>query len=133
MAIKTMTVKSGATLAPTGGTDLVFAPDGITIQNGVHLTVPAVSSYAARPNMTVKYKQPTLGPDAVWSKDKKSISYAVPYTLASGAISYQTIRIEREVHPEFPAASALDLNIVGAQILFDSEAANYWSSGSLDT
>lgn len=131
--IKTMTVKSGATMAPTGGTDLVFAPDGITIQNGVHLTVPAVTSYASRPNATVKYKPVTINSDGSFSKDKKTVSYAVPMTTAAGTIVYNTIRIEREVHPEFSAANALDMNIVAAQILTDSEAANFWAAGSLDS
>lgn len=129
--IQTMTVKTGATMAPTGGTDLVFAPDGISIQNGVHLTVPATAAYKDRQTATVKYRAPSLGSDGAYTKDKKSVSYSVPYTLASGKVVYNTIRIEREVHPEFSAAGALDLNVVGAQFLSDSEAATFWSAGSL--
>lgn len=129
--IQTMTVKSGATLAPTGGTDLVFAPDGISIQNGVHLTVPAVASYKDRPVATVKYRAPALGADGEYTKDKKSVSFSVPRTLASGKVVYDVIRLERECHPETSAANALDMNIVAAQMLFDSEAASFWSAGSL--
>lgn len=131
--IKTMTVKSGATMAPTGGTDLVFAPTGVTIQNGCELTVPAVTTYAARPKATVKYRPPVLLGDGTYQKDKKSFVYSVPRTLASGAIVYDVIRIEREVHPETSAANALDMNIIAAQALTDSEAANFWAAGSLDS
>lgn len=130
--IKTMTVKSGATIGPTGGTDLVFASTGVTVQNGAQMTVPAVSSYAARPQATVKFRPPSLNGNGVYSKDKKSFTYAVPITLADGSLSYQVIRVEREVHPECPAATALDLNVVMAQALTDSEAASFWASGSLD-
>lgn len=133
MAIKTMTVKTGATMAPTGGTDLVFASTGVTIQNGAQLTVPAVSSYASRPQATVKFRPPSLSGDGKYTKDKKSFSYSVPFTTAAGDLVYNVIRIEREVHPEFSAADALDLNIVAAQALTDSEAANFWASGSLDS
>jgi hypothetical protein len=129
--IQTMTVKTGATMAPTGGTDLVFAPDGVSIQNGVHLTVPATAAYKDRQTATVKFRPPSLGSDGAYTKDKKSVSYSVPKTLASGVVVYNTIRIEREVHPEFTAAEALDLNVIGAQILCDSEAATFWSAGSL--
>ena len=131
MGIKTMTVKSGATMAPTGGTDLVFADDGLTIQNGVHLVVPAVTDYKVRPQATVKYRQPAVGSDGLYSKDKKSISYSVPYVTASGKVVFNTIRVEREVHPEFSAAAALDLLIVGSQLLTDSDATAFWASGSL--
>lgn len=129
--IQTMTLKSGATLAPTGGTDFVFAPDGISIQNGVHLTVPAVADYSARPVATVKYRAPVLGADGVYTKDKKSVSFSIPRTLASGKVVFDVLRIEREVHPETSAANALDMNVLGAQMLFDSEAATFWSAGSL--
>lgn len=128
--IQTMTVKTGATMAPTGGTDLVFAPDGITVQNGVHCVVPAVTSYAVRPSMTAKYRPPSLNSDGSYSKDKKSVVYTIPFTLASGEISFQLIRIERECHPEYSAAAALDLNVVGSQLLTDSEAASFWAVGA---
>jgi hypothetical protein len=129
--IQTMTVKSGAVLAPTGGSDLVFAPDGQTIQNGVHLVVPAVTDYSIRPQATVKFRAPTIDANGVYSKDKKSISFSIPRKLVSGATVFDVIRIEREVHPETSAANALDMNIVAAQFLFDSEAASFWSAGSL--
>lgn len=129
--LSTMTVKSGATLAPTGGTDLVFAPDGETVQNGIHLVVPAVTDYAVRPQVYAKYRKPTVNSLGVYSKDKKSISYTVPRLIASGAVVFDVIRIEREVHPETSAANALDMNIVAAQMLFDSEAATFWSAGAI--
>jgi transcriptional/translational regulatory protein YebC/TACO1 len=129
--IQTMTLKSGATLGTTGGTDYVFAPDGITIQNGVHLTVPAVANYAERPVATVKYRPPVLGADGGYTKDKKSVSFSIPRTLSNGKVVFDTLRIEREIHPETTAADALDMNVLGAQMLFDSEAATFWSAGSL--
>jgi len=131
--IKTMTIKSGATMAPTGGTDLVFASDGITVANGCSLTVPAVASLALRPKATVKYRPSVISSDGSFTKDKKSVSYAVPFTTSKGTISFRNIRVEREIHPEDTAANALDLNVIMAQILTDSEAANFWAAGSLDS
>lgn len=131
MSVINMTFKTGATLAPTGGTDLVFAPDGLTIQNGLHMIVPATTDYRVRQQATLKYKAPSLGADGTFSKDKKSISYSVPIVLASGLVVFNVIRIEREVHPEMTAAAALDLNVIGAQMLFDSDMTAFWASGSL--
>jgi hypothetical protein len=55
----------------------------------------------------------------------------MPKILADGSTEYNLIRIEREVHPESTAAEALELNIQGAQLLFDSEVLAFWSAGSL--
>jgi hypothetical protein len=131
MGIRTMTVSTGATIAPTGGSNMVFADDGTTVQNGCHIIVPATTDYRVRENATVKYRAPTLAADGSYSKDKKSITYVVPIILASGKIAFNTLRVEREVHPEFSAANAANLNVIGAQLLCDSEAASFWSTGSL--
>jgi hypothetical protein len=51
--------------------------------------------------------------------------------LDDGTYVNNVIRIEREVHPELAAADAVDLNKLAAQLLFDSDTANFWSAGSL--
>lgn len=131
MGIKSMTLKTGATMAPTGGTDIVFADDGQTIQNGVHLVVPATTDYRVRQSSTAKYRAPSLAADGTYNKDKKSMTYVVPFVTAAGKVVFNTIRVEREVHPEFSAANALDLNIIGSQMLTDSDCTAFWASGSL--
>lgn len=131
MGLKTMTIKTGATVSVTGGTDMVFSDDGITIQNGVHLVVPATADYRVREQATAKYRAPSLQSDGSYSKDKKSISFTVPQILANGKIVYNTIRVEREVHPELSSTAAANLLAIGAQLLTDSDAASFWSAGSL--
>lgn len=132
MSLKNMTLNSGATMSFTGGSPVGFADDGVTIQNGVHLIVPTDSDYQTRRQATVKYKQPTLdSKTGVYGKDKKSISLALPQVLADGRVVFNTIRIEREVHPSLAAETALDLNIIGAQLLTDSDTTNFWAAGSL--
>lgn len=131
MGLKNMSIPSGATLAPTGGTAIVFADDGVTIQNGVHLVVPATTDYRVRQSATFKYKPPTLLPDQTYSRDVKSVSYNVPFVRADGKIVNNVIRVSREVDPEFSAAAALDLNIIAAQMLFDADVTNFWTAGSV--
>lgn len=132
MGLKQMSLLTGATVSASGGTALVFADDGVTIQNGVHLIVPLDADYQTRRQCTVKYRQPTLDPKTgTYGKDKKSVSYAQPVILADGSVVFNTIRIEREIHPSTSAANALDMNVVGAQMLIDADVAGFWATGSL--
>lgn len=132
MSLKNMTLTSEATIGVTGGSALVFAEDGITIQNGLHLIVPADADYQTRRQVTAKYRPPTLDPKSgVYSKDKKSISYVRPVVLDNGKVVFNTIRIEREVHPSLHGDHALDLLKVAAQLAASSETAQFWATGSL--
>jgi hypothetical protein len=123
-------IKKAGVNSVTGGTDVTFSSDGLTIQNGLHLIDASVADYRTRPALTVKYRQPSLT-KGVYSKDKKSLTLQMPIVLADGTTSFNLIRIEREVHPETAAAAALELNIQGAQMLWDTDFTNFWSVGSV--
>jgi len=132
MGLKNMSLLAAATVTPSGGTAQVFADDGVTIQNGLHLIVPADTDYQTRRQATVKYRAPALNAQTgVYGKDKKSISYAVPVVLSTGVVVFNTIRIEREVHPSYSAANCVELNKIGAQLLVDTDTDAFWASGSL--
>jgi len=132
MSLQNATLMDGATaMAPTGGSTMTFTPDGTVVPNGVHTANSAQTDFRIRENMTIKVKNPSLGTDGVYSKDKKSITYVEPKILASGKVVFNLIRIEREVHPESTAAEALNLSMMGAQILSDSDFLSFWSGGSL--
>lgn len=133
MALKNMSLLTGATNSATGGSALVFASDGQTINNGVHLIVPADTDYQTRRQATFKYRAPTLDPKTgSMSKDKKSMSYVLPMVLSTGQVVFNTVRIEREVHPSLSAANALDLLMVGAQMAFDADVTAFWATGAID-
>jgi hypothetical protein len=132
MGLKTMSLLATATVSATGGTALAFADDGISISNGLHLMVPADADYQTRRQVTVKYRQPTIDTKTgVYSKDKKSICLALPIVLSSGQVVFNTIRIEREVHPSLSAANAAELCSLGAQLLTDADVTAFWANGSL--
>lgn len=131
MGLKNMSLLTGGSVSTTGGTALVFADDGITIQNGVHLVVPADTEYQTRRQCTAKYKPPTLDPKTgQYGKDKKSISYVHPVIRSDGSVVFATLRIEREIPPVMDADAAADMNIIGAQLLTAAAAAGFWVSGS---
>lgn len=132
MGLKTMSLLASATVAASGGTALAFSDDGVSIANGVHLVVPADADYQTRRQVTAKYRQPTVdAKTGVYSKDKKSICLVLPIVLSTGQVVFNTIRIEREVHPSLSAANALELNNLGAQLLCDADVAAFWATGSL--
>lgn len=132
MGLKNMSLLAGGTVSTTGGTAQVFSDDGLTIANGVHLIVPNDSDYQTRRQATVKYRAPALdAKTGSYGKDKKSISYALPMVLTDGRVVFNTIRIEREVHPSLSAAAAAELNVIGAQLLCDSDVVSFWATGSL--
>lgn len=132
MGLKSMSLLASATVAASGGSALVFADDGQTIANGVHLIVPADADYQTRRQVTAKYRPPTLNATTgVYGKDKKSVSLALPIVLASGQVVFNTIRLEREVHPSLSAANCVELNKLAAQILTDSDTDAFWATGSL--
>jgi len=132
MTIQSCAIKTGATsLTVVGGSAITFTPDGVTITGGIHTSDAAQTDFRIRKNMTVKNRQPSLGSDGVYSKDKKSITIVCPKLLASGKTAFNLIRIEREVHPESTAAEMLELNMLAGQGVSDSNFNNFWTAGSL--
>jgi hypothetical protein len=126
-----MTLKAGGSISVTGGTDQSFTDDGQTVPGGAHYVVPAVDDFNVRPQLTAKYRAPQLGSDRKYGKDKKSLSYVQPMKLEDGTIVFNTLRIEREVHPDMEAADVLSMNSIGAQLLSDTDTADFWAAGSL--
>lgn len=133
MGLKTMSLLANATsVAATGGSALVFADDGVTIPNGLHLIVPGDTDYQTRRSLTAKFRPPTLDTKTgQYGKDKKSLCLAQPVVLDDGRVVFNTIRIEREVHPSITAAAALELCQLGAQLLVDDDVVDFWANGSL--
>lgn len=132
MGLKTMSLLEAATVTTTGGTALSFTDDSVTIPNGVHLVVPSDTDYQTRRQVTAKYRPPSIDvKTGVYGKDKKTMSLVLPIVLPTGQVVFNTIRLEREVHPSLSASAAAELNKLGAQLLTDSDVTNFWAAGSL--
>lgn len=131
MSVQNASINAGATISATGGTAVSYTPNGVTIPNGIQLIDAAITDYRVRPTLTLRNKLPVLDSLGVYSKDRKSCLLVEPILLASGKVVFNLIRIEREIHPETPAANALGLNTKGAQLLTDSDFTNFWAAGSI--
>lgn len=132
MGLKNMSLLTGATIAATGGTALSFQDTGVTIQNGVQLIVPTDTVYATRRTCVCKTRPPVLDPKTgVYGKEKRSIVFVDPTTdPLTGKITFNTIRIEREVSSSIDAAQAVSMNNIGAQLLTASDLEAFWATGS---
>lgn len=132
MSLSSFSVLAGGTNSASGGTSKTYSIDGKQVAGGVHVADASVADFRVRPNATFRNREPKYNSATKrYSKDKKSVTLVVPKALADGSYEYNLIRIEREVHPESTAAETLELNTQGAQLLFDSELAAFWASGSL--
>lgn len=132
MPLNGANVKSGATaMTPTGGTDKTFTSDGVIVPQGLHLANAAQADFRIREHATIRNRVPVLLPTGKWTRDRKNLSITIPKLLSDGTYINNVIRLEREVHPESTAAEAVELNMLMAQCLSDSDFTAFWSSGSL--
>jgi hypothetical protein len=132
MGLKSMSLLSGATVAATGGAALAFSDNGVSISSGLQLVVPSDTDFQTRRVVTAKVRPATLdAKTGEYGKDKKSLSLSKPIVLSTGRVVFNTIRVEREIHPSLSAAECLELNKLAAQMLVDTDCDGFWSTGSL--
>lgn len=132
MGLKSLSLLAGATVAASGGSALAFAEDGVSIPNGLHLIVPSDTNFVTRRSLTAKYRPATYDQKtAKFSKDKKVLTITMPYLNTDGSVAYSILRIERELYPLESTANATELLKLGAQLMIDTDAAQFWETGSL--
>lgn len=131
MGLKNMSINTGGTIANTGGSAKVFADDGVTVPNGLHVSVPATADFRVREHATFRFQPPKLLVDGSYTRQNNKVSLTVPKLLASGKVVNNTIKVEMDLHPESSATEGSDLRKLGAQVLFDSDTDNFWTAGSM--
>lgn len=138
MSLQNLTTKADGTIAVSGGTDVVYAPDGMFVSNGISLTVPAVAEFRKRPRVTAKSSMPVYDQaKQTFSRQKTSVSLTLPSGTPScdgmegcGTI-FNNLRIELTVDPSLSAENIAWLLEQGAQMLFSSGMTDFWLRGSL--
>jgi hypothetical protein len=69
----------------------------------------------------------------LWSKQKTTGTYTIPYYDANGNQFFSLIRVEMEVAPEHLAAESTLIDTLrekGAQLIVDSEMDDTWNTGA---
>lgn len=133
MAITNASILStAAVISASGGTARPLSVSGETIQNGIKLIDLAVTDMRIRPTLVLQTTLPSVSSDGKFvGRFKSKATYVEPFIQADGSISFDVLRIERSVSPERPAAQVAGFLVTGAQILTDSDFANFFSSGSV--
>lgn len=121
MSLKNAVLKSGATMAPTGGTDLTFADFGSTGQV-VSLVVPA-DGFATRRSILGGYKPPVKNSQQPggFTRAKANLAFRQPKLLADGTYDYLQLRVSVEFPQEATDAEKTELLVIGSQIVNDAD------------
>lgn len=103
MSINAVTIKSGATLSVTGGTDLAFVATQNTGSAAV-LAVSADTDLRIRRKVTLKTTpaKPQGGTPSGYTQQRSEIAYHEPRLLATGVVATDTIRMS----PAFDVATS---------------------------
>ncbi len=121
----------GGVSSTTGGTTQTFSEIGKNVTNGIALSDTGEPDYFARAELQCSIRMPSLQSDGEYSKNKRTVKYVKPLTLASGKIVYNTISFIVDFHPESTAAQLADLREKGAQIGIDSEFDEFFANGKI--
>lgn len=125
MPLSTAVVKTGATIAPTGGTDLTFASKGIV--SGVNvLYVDADTDSRLRRNIVCTTKEAKASASAPngMTQQRCQFVFKSPLLLENGLITVNKVSIEFAYDVETTDAEVEELRIIAAQVCADADFTN---------
>lgn len=132
MSINGMSIADSATsISVTGGTAQAFTPDGVTVNNGVHVAAAAVADFRVRPHISFRNINPSRKSDGSFGYGTQSFVITEPYLHSDGIVYYVTTTVERRYHPVIPAATIKNARYKAAQVMFDADTENFNTSGDL--
>lgn len=132
MSLANAVVKTGGTLAVTGGSDLTFVGSGVS-RNELRAAVSADTDFRLRRNIRFTIKEPTvnLSQPNGYTQAKSSALFTKPKLLANGKYTKNTIQVSLFCDPETTDAEKTELLDVAAQMCFDSDFALFFKNQSL--
>lgn len=131
MSLSNAVFKTGATWAPTGGSDLTLALDGRSISNGVSTVVSADTNLVTRRSVVFQATLPAL-PVTVGAYAKlgrNTAKYTIPFIAADGKLYTQTVRVETAFHSEYTGKNTAIADI--AAFVSDSDFTSFWQQSLL--
>lgn len=131
MPLSNAVFKTGASWAPTGGTDLTLATDGRQVTNGLSTIVTADTNLLTRRSIVFQATLPAL-PTSVGAYGKlgrNTAKYVIPFLAADGKLYTQTVRIEVAFHAEYTGKNTAIADI--AALVSDTDFVSFWQSSLL--
>jgi len=131
MSLTNAVYKSGATWAPTGGSDVTLVPDGRVVKNGLSLVVAADTNLLLRRGFTLVTTLPAMpvSTGAYAKLGRNSLKEVIPFLAADGKLYLQSVRIETAFHSEYTLKNTAIAD--AAAFVSDSDFTSFWQSSLL--
>jgi len=131
MSLTNAVFKTGASWAPTGGSDVTLVPDGRQVTNGLSLVVSGDVNLLTRRGIVVTTTLPALpATSGAYAKlGRNALKYSIPFIAADGKLYTQTVRIETAFHSEYSSKNTAIADI--AALVSDSDFTAFWQSSLL--
>jgi hypothetical protein len=134
MAIKTMTIKTGATMAPTGGSDLVFGEIGGARPGTTRIAPTSDTTSVSRRSADFTFSPAPVaaGDPTGYGRDRWVSTYRVPRDVfGDGSLYLPAIyRLEITEPVTTTGANKTAARTDFVQLITDSEATDFYTVGS---
>lgn len=129
MSLSNAVVKSGATIAPSGGTDLTFESQGSSLGQN-RIIVSADTDLRTRREIMAVVKEPRVQSSAPngYTQARSSITFKSPLLLDNGLVTVNTLKLELSTDVETSSAEKDEMLILGAQFLTDSDFTGFFKN-----
>jgi hypothetical protein len=131
MSIETLTHLTAPTIAVTGGTTMTFAPDGTNVNRGFCVSNQNATDIRERQQCVFKNQSGTIQADGTWSKNRRSVKFVEPGLTSDGKQDFPFFEISLCINPLWDAAKIASMKEKAAQLIVDSDVANFWLTGSM--
>jgi len=132
MSLNNATLKTGATMAPTGGSDLNFESRGNLLDRN-NLFVPADLDLRTRREISCVIKDPKVSASAPngYTQARATATFKSPLELDNGNITVNTVQISMACDVETTDAEKDELLIIAAQMLTDADFTSFFKALSV--
>lgn len=120
----------GGTTSTAGGSAQDFDRSALAVTNGYEYADVSETDFFARQKVIATSRMPSLQTDGSWSKQKTSVRFVMPITLADDSIAYNVARVEIECHPESSAANLAELREMAAQLAIQAGLDDLYTAGT---
>lgn len=125
-----ITILDGGTTSTAGGANQDFDRTSTPVTNGLEYADVSEADYFARQKVITTSRMPSLQGDGSYSKQKTSVRFVMPITLADGTIAYNVARVEVEAHPESTVANLAELREFAAQLAIQAGLDDLYTAGT---
>lgn len=127
MALTSASINVDGTVATTGGTVTALTKLGGSLDTHDAILADG-AAFAARTQIGFTAKPPKVSSTAPagYTQARTSAKVMKPKILANAARTINSLKIELSVDPETTAAEVQTLLVLGAQLLADSDFADFW-------